>query len=193
GRGALFFRQIVDAVGSVDDREVLLGLWELVWAGLATNDTLAPLRGLVAGGARARRPSRPRRGRRGPPLPSRMGPPAAAGRWSLLLERTPNSTLRLHALAGQLLARHGGLTRPAVVLVDGRLVLYVEKGGRTVLTFSDEEAALQPAVDALTLAVRDGFLGRIAVERADGGDVFDTPLAALLAEAGFTLSPRGLR
>jgi len=89
--------------------------------------------------------------------------------------------------------RPGRKAGAAVVLVDGRLVLYLEKGGRTVLTFSDEDAALQPAVDALTLAVRDGFLGRIAVERADGGDVFDTPLAALLAEAGFTLSPRGLR
>ena len=42
--------QIVDAVGSVDDREVLLGLWELVWAGLATNDTLAPLRAWLPGG-----------------------------------------------------------------------------------------------------------------------------------------------
>ncbi|MGH2727518.1 MAG: Lhr family ATP-dependent helicase, partial [Actinomycetota bacterium] len=43
-RGALFFRQIADAVGSTDDTELVLALWELVWAGLATNDSLAPLR-----------------------------------------------------------------------------------------------------------------------------------------------------
>ena len=33
GRGAMFFRQVVDAVGSLSDTEVLLSLWELVWAG----------------------------------------------------------------------------------------------------------------------------------------------------------------
>ena len=61
---------------------------------------------------------------------------------------------------------------------------YVERGGRTLLTFADDAGALQPAVDALALAVREGALGRITVERADGGDVFDTPLARALADAG---------
>jgi ATP-dependent Lhr-like helicase len=41
--------------------------------------------------------------------------------------------------------------------------------------------------------VREGALGRITVERADGGDVFDTPLARALADAGFRPSTRGLR
>jgi ATP-dependent Lhr-like helicase len=46
-----------------------------------------------------------------------------------------------------------------VVLVDGELVLYVERGGRTLLTWvtdTDEgaDARLQPAVDALALAVQ---------------------------------------
>ena len=62
-----------------------------------------------------------------------------------------------------------------------------------MLTYSEEPAALQPAIDALALAVRDGVLGRITVERADGEDVFDTPLASALAQAGFRPSTRGLR
>src|SRR6201999_2928546 len=55
-----------------------------------------------------------------------------------------------------------------VVLVDGTCVLYVERGGRTLLSFTDDPAGLQPAADALALAVRDGALGKLAVERADG-------------------------
>src|SRR6266540_5269204 len=91
GHGAMFFRQLSDAVGSTNDTELLLAIWELVWAGLVTNDTMAPLRGLLAGGvrsaggtARSRRTGRPRR----PALPSRLGPPAGAGRWSLAPERS---------------------------------------------------------------------------------------------------------
>src|SRR6266536_2037470 len=110
GHGAMFFRQLSDAVGSPNDTELLLAIWELVWAGLVTNDTMAPLRGLRAGGvrsaggtARSRRTGRPRR----PALPSRLGPPAGAGRWSLAPERSSDNTRRLHAAAEQLLERHG--------------------------------------------------------------------------------------
>ncbi len=49
GRGAMFFRQMADHVGSLDDHEAVLALWELVWAGLSTNDTLAPLRSFLSG------------------------------------------------------------------------------------------------------------------------------------------------
>ncbi len=89
-------------------------LWDLVWAGEVTNDTLAPLRALL----------RPRReGRRASRLLAlyrsrRPSPPTAAGRWSLLprpdLHPAPSATERLTALAGQLLLRHGILTRDAV-------------------------------------------------------------------------------
>ena len=40
---------------------------------------------------------------------------------------------------------------------------------------------------------RDGALGRLSVERADGEGIFESPLALALAEAGFRMSPRGLR
>ncbi|MEO7448144.1 MAG: crosslink repair DNA glycosylase YcaQ family protein, partial [Humibacillus sp.] len=43
-----------------------------------------------------------------------------------------------------------------VVLVDGELVLYVERGGKTMLCWSDDPQQLQAAADALTLAVREG-------------------------------------
>ncbi len=82
-----------------------------------------------------------------------------------------------------------------VVLVDGDLVLYVERGGRSLLSWSAEPDALQPAADALALAVREGALGRLTVERADGEGVLRSglPLARALAEAGFHATPKGLR
>jgi ATP-dependent Lhr-like helicase len=79
------------------------------------------------------------------------------------------------------------------VLVDGELVLYVERGGKSLLSWPVPEDVLQPAADALALAVRDGALGKLTVERADGASVLDSPLAAALESAGFRAGPRGLR
>ncbi len=79
-RGASFYRELfVAAAGrGATDRDVLDALWDLVWAGEVTNDTFAPLRALrwkrPAGGDRRPRPGR---------LAS-LGPPEAAGRWSLV-------------------------------------------------------------------------------------------------------------
>ncbi|HJW61903.1 MAG TPA: DEAD/DEAH box helicase, partial [Actinomycetes bacterium] len=89
--------------------------------------------------------------------------------------------------------RPGRKAGAVVILVDGDLILYVERGGRTLLTFTDHPDRLARAADALALAVRDGALGRLAVEKADGGTVFDTPLARALTEAGFRPTARGLR
>jgi ATP-dependent helicase Lhr and Lhr-like helicase len=82
-----------------------------------------------------------------------------------------------------------------VVLVDGELVLYVERGGKTLLSWTDDAERLQSAADALALAVREGALGRLTVEKADGDAVLgsDHPLALALAHAGFHATPRGLR
>jgi ATP-dependent helicase Lhr and Lhr-like helicase len=80
-----------------------------------------------------------------------------------------------------------------VVLVDGRCVIYVERGGRTLLSFTDDVAVLQPAADALALAVRDGALGKLQVERADGVPIVSSPLGDALEAAGFRPTPRGLR
>jgi ATP-dependent Lhr-like helicase len=80
-----------------------------------------------------------------------------------------------------------------VVLVDGTCVLYVEKGGRSLLSFTDDPAVLQPAADALALAVHEQALGKLQVERADGLAVSQTALGAALEAAGFRATPRGLR
>ena len=82
-----------------------------------------------------------------------------------------------------------------VVLVDGDLVLYVERGGKTMLCWSDAPDRLQAAADALALAVREGALGRLTVEKADGASVLGSghPLVQALSQAGFHMTPRGLR
>jgi ATP-dependent Lhr-like helicase len=80
-----------------------------------------------------------------------------------------------------------------VVLVDGACILYVERGGRSLLSFTDDPAALQPAADALALAVRDGALGKLQVERADGAPITGSALGEALSSAGFRPTPRGLR
>jgi ATP-dependent Lhr-like helicase len=113
-RGASFYRDIHAAAGGGADRDVLDALWDLVWAGEVTNDTFTPLRAL-----RWKRPSRrdPR------PRPGRLtalGPPEAAGRWSLVHDPEASGpvatpTERAHALATVLLERHGVVTREAVI------------------------------------------------------------------------------
>ena len=75
-----------------------------------------------------------------------------------------------------------------MVLVDGDLTMYVERGGRTLLTWSDDPDRLVPAAAALADATRRGALGRLTVERADGAPLLgggSTPLRAALDAAGF--------
>ena len=71
-----------------------------------------------------------------------------------------------------------------VILVSGRLVFYVERGGRTLLSFSDDAEVLAPAADALARAVRLGQLGRLTVERADGQHVFGSAAVSTSLQDG---------
>ncbi|WP_419842240.1 Lhr family helicase [Candidatus Poriferisodalis sp.] len=150
-RGAAFWPDLLGAVHAVGANEpvadvaglsqrLLAALWDLVWAGWITNDTLVPLRAL--GPRRATRRARPPAGRAlagrtagqsgarrsgvltrsGPSRrPGRLrtgGPPSAAGRWSLvspLREPAPSPTERAHGGAQALLERHGIVTRPGVL------------------------------------------------------------------------------
>ncbi len=134
GGGALFFRQLADAAGRAlvtageevpPDDEVVAAIWDLVWAGLVANDTLAPLRARLGGsGARGGPAHRGRRtAARGryaalragrPAMPSRSGPPSVGGRWALAPTREPDLTRRAHARAEAFLERHGVLTRGAL-------------------------------------------------------------------------------
>ncbi|WP_229069326.1 ATP-dependent helicase [Actinoplanes sp. DH11] len=305
---ALFFRSLADRIGSTDDTDLAAAVWDLVWAGHLTNDTLAPVRALLGGSGahRARAtPARARYRRPGrPTMPSRTGPLNMVGRWSRLPDRDLDPTRRAAALADLLLERHGVVTRGAVmsegvtggfaavypvlaaleerggarrgyfveglgaaqfavpgavdrlralaepaelakrtgtsavvlaatdpanpygaalpwperivdsgdgepvakaghragrkagalvVLVGGDLALYVERGGRTLLSFTDDGEALTAAGQSLAAAVRSGALGALSVERADGESVNASPLRDALTAAGFRATPRGLR
>ena len=118
-RGASFWSQLRGAAPGSQDPEILAALWDLVWAGEVTNDSLAPLRA-VLGGAKvasksstSRRTSRPRPGRL-----NRIGPPAGQGRWSLvapLLALAAHPTEASHAQALQMVERYGVVTREAVL------------------------------------------------------------------------------
>ena len=94
--------------------------------------------------------------------------------------------------------RPGRKAGAVVVLVAGALVLYIERGGRTVLSFVEASTPLDAATRVLAEAVRAGRLGRVTVQRGDGaellgGDTLDTPLGRALTGAGFAPTPRGLR
>ena len=89
--------------------------------------------------------------------------------------------------------RAGRKAGALVVLVGGDLALYVERGGRTLLSFTDDGEALAAAGQALAGAVRSGALGAMSVERADGESVHGSPLSDALTAAGFRATPRGLR
>jgi ATP-dependent helicase Lhr and Lhr-like helicase len=310
--GGLFFRQLADRTGATmidgggeapDDQAVLAALWDLVWAGLVSGDTLAPVRALVTGRGATHRPRRStprgryarlRSGLARPSMPARSGPPAAAGRWGLAPPREADPTRRAHARAEAFLERHGVLTRGALdtervsggfagvykvlrameesgrcrrgyvidglgaaqfavpgaidrlralsraagehpaneaavvlaatdpaqpygaalrwpdpvgatkhrparkagalaVLVDGVPALYVERGGRSLLSFTEDDDALRAAASGLARAVHDGWLGSLAVERADGEGALGSHLADVLREAGFRVTPKGLR
>jgi ATP-dependent Lhr-like helicase len=287
--GALFFRQLSDAVRSMNDATLLEILWDLVWSGHVTNDTLVPLRAWLARAAPSTRERARRARRRGPALPSRQGPPAAAGRWWALPARDTDETRRRKLLAEQMLERHGVLTRGAVtaeepaggfagiypvlrafeesgrcrrgyfvealgaaqfalagaidrlratadtasdvrlvyvlaacdpanpygaalpwpqsdetdgarpgrkagalvVLVDGVLTLYVERGGRSWRTFESDAAATQLALQALARAVAEGRGERLTVEKVDGVSIFEHALHGHMAAAGFKETHRG--
>ncbi|WP_406112275.1 DEAD/DEAH box helicase [Kitasatospora purpeofusca] len=323
GGYGLFFRQLVAHLPETPEPEIVEALWDLVWAGYVSNDTLAPLRALLGSGrtagATAHRAPRatPRgryggagrpQGRLGGAL--RSGPPTVGGRWSLLPPFTADPTLRATAQAQGLLDRHGLLTRgtvvaervpggfagvyrvlaameergrarrgyfveglggaqfamegaadrlrsvnsrlerargvewpaapaaeppqalvlaaadpanaygaalpwpepPAgaagttgkthrpgrkagalVVLVDGELCLYIERGGKSLLAWPEDGATLAAAAAALAGAARAGALGSVTVERANGEAALGSALGSALEEAGFHPTPRGLR
>jgi ATP-dependent helicase Lhr and Lhr-like helicase len=108
-RGATFLPELLHDAGSPSSDLLLPALWELVWAGLVSNDTLTPLR-ILAG---SKRKARSRRRRR-PSLRTRDL--TLGGRW-VLLDRVafgePSETERAHALATSLLERYGIVSRDA--------------------------------------------------------------------------------
>jgi ATP-dependent helicase Lhr and Lhr-like helicase len=297
-RGASFFDTVLPSGLALAHRsQYVAALWELVWAGLVTADTFAPVRSLATSGAH-KRPNRPvarthrvrlaggglGRSARMPRLTS----PTTTGRWSLVQRSAVSGADRLAANIFAHLDRYGVVTRgsvltenaeggfgaayralsqleesgqcrrgyfveglgaaqfaltgavdrlrshqrepaepsavvlaacdPAnpygaalpwpdreghrpgrkagalVVLVGGALIFYVERGGRTLLSFSEDSSRLAPAASALAMSVQRGLLGKLTVERADGAHVFGSlRVSEALQAAGFRMTPQGLR
>jgi len=110
-RGAVFFADIVRTTGGFPT-DVLDVLWQMVWSGEVTNDTLEPLRSRArAQASEAQRKQHPRHARA-----PRTGPPGSEGRWSLRSSRSddrPSDTDRRAAVARSLLDRYGVVTREA--------------------------------------------------------------------------------
>jgi ATP-dependent Lhr-like helicase len=78
-----------------------------------------------------------------------------------------------------------------VVLLGGEAVLFVERGGRTLVPLRDpEEEWLRVALAGLVSYVKRGGAKRLAVERFDGEPVTDSFVLPLLVEAGFLAGPR---
>ncbi len=189
-RGASFWSEVVAGVADAgqphDERSVLDALWDLVWMGEITNDSLAPLRAHLAGGSsrssRLGRSSSTRPGR-STARAGRLGPPAGAGRWSLvapLLEPTPAPEEVAHARALQLLERYGVLTREAALgegVEGGFAGVYpvlrgLEERGRVrrgyfVAGLGAAQFALPGAVDRLRAA--RGAVGAAEEGRRDDG------------------------
>ncbi|MFD9887245.1 ATP-dependent helicase [Streptomyces alboflavus] len=88
-----------------------------------------------------------------------------------------------------------------VVLVDGELTLYMERGGKSLLAWStapdgsapSEDPRLAAAASALASAAKAGALGTVTVERVNGSPALTSPLSPLLELSGFHATPRGLR
>jgi ATP-dependent Lhr-like helicase len=103
------------------------------------------------------------------------------------------AALNWPAAIGEGKHRPGRKAGALAVLVDGVPALYVERGGRSLLSFTEDADLLRPAATALARAVHDGWLGGLAVQRADGAEALTSHLAEVLREAGFRATPKGLR
>jgi ATP-dependent Lhr-like helicase len=82
-----------------------------------------------------------------------------------------------------------------VCLVAGVPVLYLERGGRTMLTFTEAPGALRSASFAVADLIRSSRLDALTVATIDGLSVhgLGAPAVRALRDAGFTVTPRGLR
>jgi ATP-dependent Lhr-like helicase len=121
-RGAMFFPAIHEAAGGGYPGETLDALWDLVWRGRVTNDAFHALRAYMRRRSSTRATHREHVQAR---FRSRRSfPPIAQGRWSSIEPRGsdpqgpagPSATARSHALALQLLKRHGLLVRESMAL-----------------------------------------------------------------------------
>jgi ATP-dependent helicase Lhr and Lhr-like helicase len=80
-----------------------------------------------------------------------------------------------------------------VVLAGAEPVLYVEPGGRGMVTLvAPGDARLRPSFEALARFVTAAGGRRLSLERVDGEPVVGSPYEAMLVELGFRAGPRKL-
>ncbi len=114
--GASFFQNVHDGTGGGFQNETLEALWNLVWRGMITNDTLQSLRAYTHRDSNgARKPARRVHNQAGGFRSRRTTPPTAQGRWALhpaaTLLTPRNGTEWSYAEAHQLLQRYGVVFR----------------------------------------------------------------------------------
>jgi ATP-dependent Lhr-like helicase len=87
-----------------------------------------------------------------------------------------------------------------VALVDGESAWFLERGGRSLLSFTDDAEAHNAAAAALADLVSTGRVQSILVEKVNGVPVLEpgaqgdrAAVLAALTGAGFARTPRGLR
>ena len=82
-----------------------------------------------------------------------------------------------------------------VVLADGQPVLFIDKGGRSLLTFpaASEERLLLPALAALSSLRRSDRKRLVRIERVDGEGVRQSSLKEAMGRVGFVEDHRGMR
>ncbi len=80
-----------------------------------------------------------------------------------------------------------------VVLAGAEPVLYVEKGGKGIVTLVEAgDARVRPSFEALAQFVTGGRGRRLSLERVDGEPVVGSPLEAMLVQLGFRAGPSKL-
>ncbi|MFF2088396.1 DEAD/DEAH box helicase [Nocardia sp. NPDC058176] len=89
--------------------------------------------------------------------------------------------------------RPGRKAGALVVLVGGELVLYLERGGKTLLSFTEDPGLRRVAADALAGLVRDRRVDSLVIDKINGETVHGNAFVDYLVEAGFAVTPRGLR
>lgn len=80
-----------------------------------------------------------------------------------------------------------------VVTEGGRLVLYLERGGHSMLTFSTDQASLERCITALSQQIGERRAPGVAIERINTEPALSNALGPVLEAAGFRITPKGYR